>query len=157
MVGENPLGTFIKGMLADYQQRKMLQLEMGKSMGLETFKSNLEQQSPLYQAQTKAYETLGTKREEGSIEDKIKEDAWAKYQAGDRSPSTLKSVGKWVSPMEAIMAQSMGLYIPETGQLPSSLPENPVNPLLKGKPKYNPKTEKLQYNKKTGEYRIVRK
>ena len=48
--------------------------------------------------------------------------------------------------MEAIIAQNMGFGGIDNTNIPA------------GKlPKYNSKTEKLQYNPKTGEYRVVKK
>lgn len=144
--GQNLLGTFIKTMLADWQKRREVEYEIKGKEGLEVFKSRLEQGTPLYKAQTKAYETLGTQRTEGLIDEQIKKEAWEKYQKGDKSPEVLKTLGKWVSPMEVMFAQSMGFGGIDNTNIPTGKP-----------PKYNPKTQKLQYNQKTNEWRIVPK
>ncbi len=74
--GQNPLGQFIKTMLADWQQRRALQTEISSRAGLEVFKSGLEEQtqitkekreqeSPFYKAKTEATLALATQREKG--------------------------------------------------------------------------------------------
>lgn len=164
MAGENPLGTFIRGMLADYKQKKAMEQEYGMKKGLigaeteaykakETYKQGLEESSPLYKAQTKAYGALENQRTEGLIDEKIKKEAWDKYQQGDRSPETLKTLGKWVSPMEVMFANSMGFG--GGGIDNTNIPQN--KSAIGKPPKYNAKTQKLQYNQKTGEWRVVPK
>ena len=117
--GQNPLGIFIRSMLADWQQKRAVGQEVGLYKAKKGYEQELEEKtqivkeerertSPLYAAQTEAYKALGAQRTEGLIDEQIKKDAWEKYQTGDRSPETLKSLGKWVSPMEAMFAQSMG-------------------------------------------------
>lgn len=72
--GQNPLGQFIRMMLADWQQKRQTQAETEGQTEIEIFKSSLKekgeiareerkQKSPLYQAKTRAEEALAKKRE----------------------------------------------------------------------------------------------
>lgn len=106
--GQNPLGQFIRMMLADWQQKRAVSQEVALKEETEIAKEKRERESPLYAAQIKAYEALSTQRTEGLIDEEIKREAWVRYKQGDRSPEVLKSLGKWVSPMETMIAQSMG-------------------------------------------------
>src|SRR3990167_8281299 len=78
--GQNPLGQFVRTMLADWQQRRILQgeftvkkeliAEEGRiKSGITEREEKAKQASPLYQAQVKAYETLAAKRETLSIKE----------------------------------------------------------------------------------------
>ena len=75
--GQNPLGSFVRSMLADWQQRRNLQTEISSRAGLEVFKSGLEEQTqiakekreqenPITKAKTRAYEALTAQRERGT-------------------------------------------------------------------------------------------
>ena len=151
--GTNPLGNFVKMMLANKENILSQQRDIAGKVQVEQAKAGIEQASPLYKAQTKAYETLGTQRTAGLIDEKIKEDAWNKYQAGDKSPEVLKALGMFVSPMEALIAQNMGLGGSNSINL---IPTSPTEiPPVPKSLKYNSKKEKPQYNPKTGEWRIV--
>ena len=102
MAGTNPLGDFIKMMLANRQEIMTQQRDIAGKVLVEQAKAGIEQASPLYKAQTKAYEALGTQRTTTSatntIEEAIKNEAWTKYQSGDRNPEILKVLGMYTSP-----------------------------------------------------------
>lgn len=151
----NAFGGFVKLMLADWEQKKQLRLKYGYDVALEQAKQKTEQESPLYQAQTKAYQALGTQRTEGLIDEEIKKEAWDKYKAGDRSPEVLKTLGKWVSPMEAAIAQGLGFTDGDNVGIGTTVPVQTSR--IPPKPKYDPKTQKLLFSKSLNQYKVVNK
>lgn len=144
--GQNPLGQFVRLMLADFQQRRELQADYGMKKGLLKEEYNIKAGSPFGIA-----ELSKTQAETGIKEEELKtyREAKKKYEAGDRSPEILKVLGMYATPN---ILNLMGSDFP----IGSSSEPTPM-PFPKDKPNYNPKTQKLQYNSKTGEYRVVNK
>jgi hypothetical protein len=83
-------------------------------------------------------------KSKSNISDTVKTWAWNEYKNGNRSPDVLKILGAFV-PSERIGVSSQ----------PTSISEAPQASFTK--PAYDPKTQKLQQNLKTGEYRVVPK
>ena len=75
----------------------------------------------------------------------VKTEAKIAYDAGDRSPEVLKALDMYATPNIFNLMGSGGM------------PSISDNPLPSKKPKYDPAKEKLQYNSKTGQYRVVPK
>lgn len=141
----NALGLFIRTMLAQQQKNIDLQQETGAKKELLQTEYNIKSNSPLGIA-----ELSKTQAESGlkSQELKLKEEAKAKYDAGDRSPEVLKALDMYATPNIFNLMGDNGI---------PSMSSNPANPLPIQPPKYDPKTQKLQYNSKTGQYRVIPK
>ena len=151
--GQNPLGSFIKTMLADWQQRRIVGQEYGMKRGLLEAEYGMKEKLPLNIAELAKTQAEGELKGE---ELKLFKEAKKKYDAGDKSPEVLKALGMYATPniFNLIGSDFTNPIIPQVTPLEPS----PVQlPITKGKPKYNPKTQKLQYNKTTGEYRVVPK
>ena len=147
----NPLGQFVKGMLQAQQQRQQVQGQAGMERGMADYKQSQEQSSPLYQAQVKATQSLSENRQKPDI----KELAIAQVGTGQPFPGfTLEETKKIAlgrPGIEDLISTILG--VENNPNETSSV----NNPLPGQKPKYNPKTQKLQQNKKTGEWRVVNK
>ena len=148
--GQNPLGQFVKLMLADFQQKRELQTEYGMKKGLLKEEYNIKAGSPFGIA-----ELAKTQAETGLKEEELKtyREAKKKYEEGDRSPAILKTLGMYATPN---ILNFMGSEFPIGNSTITNNEPTPM-PFTGGKPKYDPKTQKLQYNSKTGEYRVVSK
>ena len=93
--GQNPLGQFIKTMLADWQQRRGLGQEYGMKKGLLEAEYGMKEKSPLNIAELVKTQAEGELKGE---ELKLFKEAKKKYDAGDRSPEILKALGMYATP-----------------------------------------------------------
>lgn len=160
MAQPNPLGDFIR-MMNEYGVKKgLIREEVEGKKGLEVFKSQIEQQSPKYKAETAAYNALAEKRGSFNVDETVKQEAYDRYQKGDKSPEVMKALGLWVSPMEAIIAQNMG-FGDEANNPPQVIGgeiEKKTGSIKKPpKPKYDPKTQRVEYSASRNAWRVVPK
>lgn len=159
---ENPLQGFIKGMLAQYQQKQQMEnvmgLEVAKSkiggmQDLQTLrqKQAIEESGPLYKAQVKATENLATQRTDDKVGEEVKQWAWNEYKKGNRSIDVLKALGMYASPMDTALYNSWTenptIASESTKPTPKVGGQNWLQKLIgggaKGKGTYTPEQEKL--------------
>ncbi len=141
----NALGIFIRTMLAQKQKNLELQQETGAKKELIQTEYDIKSKSPLGIAELAKTQAEGGLK---SQELKLKEEAKVKYDAGDRSPEVLKALDMYATPN--IFNLMGGNGMPSMSDISS-------NPLPAQPPKYDPKTQKLQYNSKTQQYRVIPK
>jgi hypothetical protein len=141
----NGLGLFIRTMLAEQQKNKQLMQETEAKKELIQTEYDIKYKSPQGVAE------LAKTQAEGGLKGQeltLKQEAKTAYDAGDRSPEVLKALDMYATPN---IFNLMG-----SGGMPS-ISDMGTNPLPAKKPKYDPAKEKLQYNSKTGQYRVVPK
>jgi hypothetical protein len=137
----NALGLFIRTMLATQQKSRELVQEYGLK------KENIQTEYDIKSKSPQGIAELAKTQAEGGLKSQelaVKQEAKKAYDAGDRSPEVLKALDIYATP-------NIFNFIPSGSSLPST------NPLPANPPKYDPKTQKLQYNAKTGQYRVVPK
>ena len=141
----NALGMFIRTMLEQRQKNMELSQEYGMKEQLLRTGEKIKSESPQGIAELAKTQAEGGLK---SQELKLKEEAKTKYDAGDRSPEVLKALDMYATPN---IFNLMG-----SGGMPS-MSDVSTNPLPTQPPKYDPKTQKLQYNSKTKQYRVIPK
>ena len=141
----NGLGIFIRTMLGQQQKNMELTQEYGMRKDLAQTENRIKAESPQGVAE------LAKTQAEGGLKSQeltLKTEAKTAYDAGDRSPEVLKALDMYATPNIFNMMGGGGM---------PSLSESTPNPLPVKPPKYDSKTEKLQYNSKTGKYRVIPK
>ena len=141
----NALGMFIRIMLAQKQKNMDLNQEYRMRKDLAQTENKIKSESPQGVAE------LAKTQAEGGLkgqELQIKTEAKTAYDAGNRSPEVLKALDMYATPNIFNLLGSGGM---------PSISDIGTNPLPSKKPKYDPAKEKLQYNSKTGQYRVVPK
>lgn len=138
----NALGMFIRTML----EQKQKNMEMTQEYGMK--KQNIQAEYDIKSKSPQGIAELVKTQAEGGLkgqELQVKTEAKIAYDAGDRSPEVLKALDMYATPNIFNLMGSGGM------------PSISDNPLPSKKPKYDPAKEKLQYNSKTGQYRVVPK
>lgn len=151
----NALGLFIRTMLAQRQKNLDLQQEIGAKKELLQTEYNIKSNSPLGIA-----ELSKTQAESGlkSQEFKLKEEAKTKYDAGDRSPEVLKALDMYSTPNIFNLMDGNGMSsMSEVSTNPLSTNSSTATPPIPASLKYNRNTQQPQYNKRTGQWRVVPK
>ncbi len=141
----NALGLFIRTMLAQQQKSRELIQEYGLK------KENIQAEYDIKSKSPQGVAELAKTQAEGGLKSqelKLKEEAKVKYDAGDRSPEVLKALDMYATPNIFNLMGDNGM---------PSMSNVSTNPLPTQPPKYDPKTQKLQYNSKTGQYRVIPK
>ncbi len=141
----NAMGMFIRTMLEQKQKNMELTQEYGMKKDLLQTENKIKSESPQGVAELAKTQAEGGLK---SQELQVKTEAKTAYDAGDRSPEVLKALDMYATPN---IFNLMG-----SGGMPS-ISDMGTNPLPSKKPKYDPVKEKLQYNSKTGQYRVVPK
>ena len=155
----NALGMFIRTMLAQKQKNLDLQQEYGMKEQLLKTGEKIKSESPQGIAELAKTQAEGGLK---SQELKLKEEAKTKYDAGDRSPEILKALDMfptlnvWSMPWDT---QNSSSSFPKSNTSTNPLPNKQTTktPPIPASLKYDRNKEQVQYNKNTGEWRVVPK